>query len=61
MFKYEYVKVVNEALMNSKFTQHRDVIDDYAKRGFRYVGFIPAKSDGYGRIREMDLIFEKQE
>lgn len=61
MFKYEYVKVNNEAIMSSKFTQHRNIIDQYAKRGFRYAGFVPIKSDGYGRIKEIDLIFEKQE
>lgn len=61
MLKYEYVKVYNEAIMSSKFTQHRDIIDQYAKKGYKYAGFVPIKSDGYGRIKEIDLIFEKQE
>jgi len=61
MFKYEYVTIDNEALIASKFTQHRDIIDKYAKKGYRYVGFVPTKSDGYGRIKKMDLIFENQE
>lgn len=61
MFKYEYVKVDNEAMIASKFTQHRDIIDEYAKKGYRYVGFVPIKSDSYGRIKEIDLVFEKQE
>lgn len=61
MLKYEYVKVDNEALIASKFTQHRDAINEYAQKGYRYVGFIPIKSDSYGRIKEMDLIFEKDE
>ena len=60
MFKYEYVQIDNEALIASKFTKHRDIIDEYAKRGYRYAGFVPIKSDGYGRIKEMDLIFEKE-
>ena len=61
MFKYEYVKVGNEGVFGSKFIQHRDIIDKYAKNGYRYAGFIPIKSDSYGRIKEIDLIFEKQE
>ena len=61
MYKYEYVKVDNEAIMASKFTKHRDIINQYAEKGFRFAGFIPIKSDGYGRIKEMDLIFEKQD
>ena len=61
MFKYEYVKIENEGVLGSKFTQHRDIIAKYAKNGYKYIGFIPIKSDGYGRIKEIDLIFEKQE
>lgn len=61
MFKYEYVTIDNESLMSSKFTEHREIISEYAKKGYRYVGFIPTKSDGYGRIKEIDLIFEKEE
>ena len=60
MYKYEYVKIDNEALITSKFTVHREIIDTYAQKGFRYVGFVPIKSDSYGRIKEMDLIFETQ-
>ncbi|MCL1859781.1 MAG: DUF4177 domain-containing protein [Oscillospiraceae bacterium] len=58
MFKYEYIKIYNEALMSAKFTQHREIIDKYAKKGYRYIGFIPTKTDGYGRFRDIDLIFE---
>lgn len=61
MFKYEYVKVNNEAVMASKFTQHREIIDEYARKGYRFIGFVPMKSDSYGRIKEMDLVFEIQE
>lgn len=61
MFKYEYVEVFNESVFGSKFSEHRIIIDKYAKKGYKYVGFIPVKSDGYGRIKIMDLVFEKQE
>jgi len=58
MFKYEYIKINSEAVMSAKFTQHRNIIDAYAKKGYRYVGFIPGKQYGHGMIREIDLIFE---
>ena len=58
MFKYEYIRINSEAIMSSKFTQHRNIIDEFAKKGYRYIGFIPTKSDGYGRHKELDLIFE---
>ena len=61
MVHYEYVNVIGEGFWASKFTAHRDIIDKYAKRGYRYVGFVPARSDNGGRITEIDLIFEKQE
>lgn len=61
MYKYEYVKIHNDKLVSSVFTKHRAVIAEYAEKGYRYVGFIPIKSNSAGKIREMDLIFETQE
>lgn len=37
---------------------YREVIDTYAKQGYRYVGFIPSSIEYVGRIVEIDLIFE---
>ena len=59
MIKHEYVNVK----FKSKFAgvisaEHRDIIDDYARRGYKYVGYIPTKQIGYGMIKEIDLIFE---
>ena len=39
---------------------YRAVIDQKAKDGWRYVGFIPKSQRGTGHIEEMDLIFEKE-
>ena len=61
MFKYEYVRIYNDGFFGAKFTQHREIIDEYAQKGYRYAGFVPVKSDGHGKITEIDLIFEKQE
>ena len=59
--KYEYVRIKSEKIIGSKFEQHRKIIDEYAARGWRYVGYIPADINDYGKFRQLDLIFEKDE
>jgi hypothetical protein len=61
MYKYEYVTIDTEKIFGAKFTQHRDVINEYAKKGYRYVGFIPTKISDPGKFLEIDLIFESEE
>ena len=38
-----------------------EIIDEYAAKGYRYVGYIPVEMTGHGQILEMDLIFEIEE
>ena len=59
MLKYEYVTIRSEAKLSGKYSQHRDVIKEYAEKGFKYVGYILTSISTHGDIREMDLIFEK--
>ena len=59
MKKYEYVNINMKAFISSKSTEHRKIIDEYAQKGYRYVGYIPVKIDSCGLLREMDLVFEK--
>ncbi len=58
MKKYEYVRIKSEKIIGAKFEEHRQIIDEYALKGFSYVGFIPVNNSDYGKIKEMDLIFE---
>ena len=60
MKKYEYVNVnVNvSCFLGSGTTEHRQIIDEYAAKGYRYVGYIPTDMNNNGKIYEMDLIFE---
>ncbi len=58
MKKYEYVAVHIGKFIGSKSEEHRQIIDDYAKRGYRYVGYIPTKIDDFGKIKDIDLVFE---
>lgn len=55
-YKYEKIRIASFWRAGSK--EHRDIIDDYAARGYRYVGYIPTKIESYGRVTEIDLIFE---
>ncbi|MCQ2433118.1 MAG: DUF4177 domain-containing protein [Clostridia bacterium] len=59
MKHYEYVNVkLDTHMLSYDLTQHKEIIDRYARMGYRYVGFVPTKIVGYGCIREIDLIFE---
>ena len=60
MFQYEYVSIDNEKFLGVKLTKHQEIIDDYAKKGYRYVGYIPTKMSDYGKPLIIDLIFEMQ-
>lgn len=58
MKKYEYVNVKIGKFIGAKSEEHRQIIDEYASRGYRYVGYIPTKIREHGAIKSMDLIFE---
>jgi len=58
MKKYEFVDVKMKGIMIGKIEEHRKIINEYAEKGYRYVGYIPTKCGSYGEIGHMDLIFE---
>lgn len=59
MKKYEYVTIHIGKFFGSKSEEHRKIIDEYAAKGYRYVGYIPTDLDDFGKIKDMDLIFEQ--
>lgn len=67
MKKYEYVRMKYK-LLNGEFihkdengkSTYREIINDYAARGYRFVGTVPVESNGYF-ICEYDLVFEIEE
>lgn len=59
-YEYIYVPVYIGNFFGAGSDEHREVIDAYAAKGYRYVGFIPTSISDYGKIKEMDLIFEKE-
>lgn len=60
MLQYEYVTLVSGKWWGSRFTEHRRIIDEYAGKGWRYVGYLPTEINDYGKFKEVDLIFEKE-
>jgi hypothetical protein len=62
MKEYEYVELecINHRVTDSIVTGHRKIIDDHAKNGCRYVGYIPTKMGPSGKLLMLDLIFEKE-
>lgn len=61
MKSYEYVSVYIGKFIGAQSEEHRLIINEYATKGYRYVGFIPTDMTDHGKINEMDLIFEKDE
>ncbi|MDD6317198.1 MAG: DUF4177 domain-containing protein, partial [Clostridia bacterium] len=59
MKRYEYVNVHIGKFCGAKSEEHRQIIDEYAAKGYRYVGYIPTNISDYGKIKDMDLVFEK--
>ena len=59
MKQYEYVSVHIGKLFGAASEEHREIINDYAAKGWRYVGFIPTNMNDYGKLKDIDLIFEK--
>ena len=56
--RYEYVEVHINRFLGAGSKEHRRQIDEYAAKGYRYVGFIPVNMTDYGKIKDVDLIFE---
>lgn len=54
MKKYAYVSVI----IGMGPERQRQIIDAYAAKGWRYVGYIPTDVSGHGMITSIDLIFE---
>ena len=58
MKKYDDVNIHSGRFCGAKSEEHRTIIDQYAAKGYRYVGYIPTNLNDYGKIKDMDLVFE---
>lgn len=59
MKSYQYVNIKLWKFLGASLEDHRQIIDEYAAQGYRYVGYIPTNMDAHGVLKEIDLIFEK--
>jgi hypothetical protein len=61
MADYKFVELdyTNRKLTDATVTEHRAVIEDAAKQGWRFVASIPTRIAGSGKIMQADLVFEK--
>lgn len=58
---YEYVNVsMPGPLALGILAEHREVINRYAEKGWRYNGYIPTSKTSQGKTLLIDLIFEKE-
>ncbi len=58
MKKYEYVNVKIGKFVGAKSEEHRAIIDEYAKKGYKFVAYVPTDISDFGKIINMDLVFE---
>ena len=61
MKKYEYISIHIGILFGAKTKEHKQIIAEYAQKRYRYVGYIPTVISDFGKIKDMDLVFEKNE
>ena len=55
---YNYIYIVAKA--QGMFGDHRELINKYSKEGWRFITAIANDFDGHGRIKQYDLVFEKE-
>jgi len=59
MYEYKFVEVnVDFGVFVARFKGYREIIEEYAKQGYRYVGYIPQEQTR-NHLATIDLIFEK--
>lgn len=59
MKEYEFVSVHIGKFCGAKSEEHQEIIREYAGKDWRYVGYIPTNITDYGKIKDMDLVFER--
>ncbi len=58
MYNYEFVSAKLGKPFGNLINEHRRVIRTYARKGYRYVGYIPTEINEEGVIEKVDLVFE---
>lgn len=58
----EFVRVNydNNKVSCAELTSHREVIEEYVSKGFKYLGFVPVKLGPSGKMLALDLVFDNK-
>jgi hypothetical protein len=57
MYEYKYVKATLGGLFIP--ANHHEIIDKYAKEGWRLVQVLPIEYNGHGKPTDFEIIFER--
>ncbi|MCT4619700.1 MAG: DUF4177 domain-containing protein [Marinisporobacter sp.] len=60
MHEYKFVKINLSAFGRKPKEDHHEVIEKYAKEGWRLVQIFAPATSGYGSANHYEIIFEKQ-
>ena len=50
----------NNRVAGAELTSHREVIEEYALKGYKYLGFVPVKLGPSGKMLALDLVFDNK-
>lgn len=58
----EFVRVNydNNKVSCAELTSHREVIEEYTSKGYKYLGFVPVKLGPSGKMLALDLVFDNK-
>ncbi len=58
-YKFVEVTLENHKATTSELKGHREIIENNAKEGYRYAGYVPTVYGPSGKVLKIDMIFEK--
>lgn len=59
--KFVRVEYDNNRVAGAELTSHREVIEEYALKGYKYLGFVPVKLGPSGKMLALDLVFDNKQ
>ncbi|MGL5506384.1 MAG: DUF4177 domain-containing protein [Paraclostridium sp.] len=58
MYEYKFIEVSIKGMFFGG-DDHRKIIDERSKKGWRFVAAIPSSAGSYGQVSSVDLVFER--
>lgn len=59
MCEFVRIELKNNPATTANLEGHREIICEYAEKGFTYTGFIPVRFGPSGKMLAVDLVFKK--